>query len=93
MSTINISLLYSRFRWRVFTILIISVIISSLIDSSIPRTNGQAKTEISRQIIRTRMIGVKPADFNPEDDGVICNPRGNPINYVWMGESEMPGDE
>jgi len=39
------------------------------------------------------MIGVKPVDFNPQDDGVICNPRGNPINYVWMGESEMPGDE
>ncbi|MGA9154241.1 MAG: hypothetical protein WBZ36_26975, partial [Candidatus Nitrosopolaris sp.] len=33
----------------------------------------------------------KPADFNP--DGMICNARGNPINYVWMGESEMPGDE
>jgi hypothetical protein len=39
------------------------------------------------------MIGVKPVDFNPEEDGVICNPRGNPINYVWMGESDMPGDE
>jgi hypothetical protein len=39
------------------------------------------------------MIGVKPVDFNPEDDGVICNLRGNPINYVWMGESDMPGDE
>ena len=39
------------------------------------------------------MIGVKPADFNPQADGVVCNPRGNPINYVWMGESEMPGDE
>jgi hypothetical protein len=37
------------------------------------------------------MIGVKPVDFNP--DGVICNPRGNPITYVWMGETEMPGDE
>ncbi|MGA9149753.1 MAG: hypothetical protein WBZ36_04170 [Candidatus Nitrosopolaris sp.] len=34
------------------------------------------------------MIGVKPVDFNP--DGVICNPRDNPINYVWMGETEMP---
>ena len=33
------------------------------------------------------MIGVKPVDFNL--DGVICNPRGNPINYVWMGETEM----
>jgi hypothetical protein len=55
------------------------------------RTNGQAKTEISLQLIRKRIIGVKPVDFNP--DGVICNPRGNPINYVWMGESEMPGDE
>jgi hypothetical protein len=38
-------------------------------------TNGQAKTEISLQIIRIQMIGVKPVDFNP--DGVICNPRGN----------------
>jgi len=37
------------------------------------------------------MIGLKPVDFNP--DGVRCNPRGNPINYVWMGETEMPGDE
>ena len=37
------------------------------------------------------MIGVKPVDFNL--DGVICNPQGNPINYVWMGETEMPGDE
>jgi hypothetical protein len=55
------------------------------------RTNGHAKTEISLQIIGKRMIGVKPVDFNP--DSVICNPRGNPINYVWMGESEMPGDE
>ena len=36
------------------------------------------------------MIGVKPVDFNP--DGVICNPRGNPVNYVWMGETEMPGE-
>jgi len=34
------------------------------------------------------MIGVKPVDFNP--DGVICNPRGNHINYVWMEEPEMP---
>jgi hypothetical protein len=37
------------------------------------------------------MIGVKAVDFNP--DAVICNQRGNPINYIWMGESEMPGDE
>jgi hypothetical protein len=37
------------------------------------------------------MIGEKTVDFNP--DGAICNPRGNPINYVWMGESEMPGDQ
>jgi len=29
------------------------------------------------------MIGVKPAEFNPQADGVVCNPRGNPINYVW----------
>ena len=32
------------------------------------------------------MIGVNPAD------GVIYNPRGNPINYVRMEESEMQGD-
>jgi hypothetical protein len=37
------------------------------------------------------MIGVKSIDFN--QDGVTCNPRGNPINYVWMGETETPGDE
>jgi hypothetical protein len=39
------------------------------------------------------MIRIKPVDFNPEIDGVVRNPRANPINYVWMGESEMPGEE
>ena len=32
------------------------------------------------------MIGVKAVDFNPS--AVICNPRGNHINYVWMGETD-----
>lgn len=36
------------------------------------------------------MEGVKSADFYPKNE-VICNPRNNPIDYVLMEESSIPG--